>query len=428
MEEVLIPFFHRKKILIENFLSLSLLKGLDYLLPLITVPYLVRVLGPEKFGLVIFAQAFAQYFAMFTDYGFDLSATKEISVNRGNISKVSEIFSTVVSTKILLISIAFFTYMTIVCIFGVFSQYFMLYVISFGAVLGQCLLTRWLFQGMERMKFITLLVVIARMFFVVMTFIYVKGPDNYLLVNLFYSSGMILAGVVGIVVVFAKFDIKFKFSRGTEIIAALKNGYYIFIALMANTLYTTSNIFILGLMTNNTIVGYYGAAEKISKAAQSLFNPVSQTIYPHISNLIQISKDKALVFIRKILIISVAATFVVSLLLLVYAPQIVMLVLGDDYLPSIIVLRIMSFLPFIGCIGNVLGTQLMLNYGMEKIFAKIIVIAGLFNICLAFVLILLYGQNGLASSVIVTEALITLLMFVFLEINKISPRMKWIKQ
>src|SRR5512140_3234133 len=93
---------HERKTVLHNFASLSVLQAITYVLPILILPYLFRIIGPEKFGLIAFAQAFVQYFMILTDYGFSISATKEISLCQHRPSEVSKVFSSVMMVKMAL--------------------------------------------------------------------------------------------------------------------------------------------------------------------------------------------------------------------------------------------------------------------------------------------------------------------------------------
>jgi len=184
---------------------------------------------------------------------------------------------------------------------------------------------------------------------------------------------------------------------------------------VAISLYTTSNTFILGLFTNNTIVGYYAAAEKIIKAIQGLLNPISQTVYPYISKLASESKERALNFIRKLVKIVGGISFVISFSIFIFADFVVNILLGSQYQQSIIVLRILAFLPFIIGLSNIFGIQTMLTFNLKQAFSKILISAGLLNIVLALILAPLYQHIGISIAVLTTEIFVTLSMFFYLK-------------
>jgi polysaccharide transporter, PST family len=402
----------RKK-LTENFISLSILQGLNYILPLVTLPYLVRILGPEKYGLISFAQAFIVYFTVLTDYGFNLSATREISVNRDDRGKVSEIFSSVIIIKTIIGIFSFLILALILAFIPKFTGDWLIYIYSFGMVFCNVLFPVWFFQGMERMKYITILNMVARVIFTVSIFIFIKKESDYLYVPLINSAGYIIAGVLSLGVVFKNFGVKFTFPTTESIKHQLKEGWHIFVSTVSISLYTTSNAFILGLFTNNTIVGYYSAAEKIIRAVENLLTPISRTVYPYISKLVTKSKEKALLFIRKLLKIVSAVTFIISLIIFILAKPIANLLLGSEYQESIIVLRILAFLPFIVSLSNIFAVQGLYSFNLQKVVSKFVVPIAVFHIFLLLVLINFYSLIGVAIAAVITEILITLFSIIY---------------
>jgi len=404
-----------KRRLAENFFSLSALQALNYLLPLITLPYLVRVLGVAKYGLIVFAQAFIGYFQILTDYGFNLSATREISINRDNKEKVSEIFSAVMVIKFCLLLISLLLMSAIVYSFPKFRQDWLLYYLTFGMVLGQVLFPVWFFQGMERMKYITFLNIVAKSIFTVAIFLFVKTASDYLYVPLLSSLGFIVAGILSFWIVFKDFGIQFEIPSLKNLKYQLVEGWYVFTSMVAISLYTTSNAFILGLFTNNTIVGYYSAAERIIRAILGFLGPISQTIYPYLSKLMNVSKEVGISFIRKLTVLIGSLGFVVSLIIFIFADLIVKVILGTQYTQSTIVLRILAFLPFIVGLSNVFGIQTMLTLNYKEPFFKILLAAGTVNMVLAIITVPILKHVGTSLSFLLTEMFVTISMFMFLQ-------------
>jgi len=394
-----------KKILITNFFSLSSAEAANHLLPLITLPYLVRILGPERFGLVAFAQAFIQYFVLLTNYGFNFTATRNVSIHRNNVDKISRIFSSVMFIKLSLLVVSFVILTILVLSIQKFRMYLGLYYCCFGFVIGNVLFPIWLFQGIERMKFIAALNLVAKTIFLVAVFIFVKSKADYLYVPLLTAIGEIIVGILGIGILIKKFHIRIQAVHFSDIVTDLKSGWYVFISTAAINLYTASNTVILGLLTNNTIVGYYSPVEKIIKSCQRLINPVIQSIYPYISRLSSESKSDALRFIKKLIKLLGSVYFILSLVIFIFAKQIIYILLGAQYNQSVVVLRILAFIPLIVGLASIFANFFLLGFGYIKEWSRIIIVCSIVSLLFSYVLVYVLSLSycGSALSWLLTE-------------------------
>lgn len=409
-----------KHTLVSNFFSLTIVQCANYLLPLITLPYLYRILTAERYGLVVFAQACMQYFVILTDYGFSLSATREISTNRTNRAEVSRIFSAVMVTKLALLMLSVLLLIGLVTTIPKLRGDWQIYVFAFGAVIGQTLFPLWFFQGMERMKYIALLNLLARLVFTALIFGVIRQKDDYRLVPLCTSLGFLTMGVIGLSLALIKFRIRLAVPSSMSLIRQIKATHHIFVANIAASLYTTSHVVILGFFTSDAIVGHYAAGEKIVRAVQGLEIPFSQAAYPYISKLAHQSPLAALRFIRKATVPVAALTGLISIGLFVSSSTIARFALGEASQDSARVIRILAFLPLIVGLAIVYANLFLLGFGLAKVWARIILFSGFLSLlgAVLFVGVLKMAYVGLSVNVLLTESLILVLSFLAYRKNR----------
>jgi PST family polysaccharide transporter len=415
----IIQIIESKKVLFKNFTSLSILQISNYIFPLITLPYLVRVLGPEKYGLVNFATAFAAYFTILTDYGFNLSATQEISKNRNDTNRIAEIFSSVFTLKMLFFVISSAIFLIVVLIVPLFHEHLLLFFVTFLSVLGTALFPLWLFQGIEKMNYILIITVSVRLMVTVLIFVIIKNENDFIKFAGLNTSAQFVIGFTGLMIVVNKFQIKYIFPKISLLKLQIKNGWNLFLSTVWINLYTTSNVFILGLFAPATVVGYFAAADKIRMAFQGILSPMSQSVFPYVNNLLTDSYERFISFNKKLFKIALLVGTIISIALFLFAEPLVNIVLGKDYQSSILVLKIIAWLPLIIFLSNVLGIQTMLPMNKHKSFAIILFFAAMINLVLSFILVPKYFEIGTSISVLVTEIFVTMAFFVFIKKNKI---------
>ncbi len=405
----------------KNIISLYLLQISYYVLPLITVPYLVRVLGPEKFGLVAFGQSLITFFVLFVNYGFDLTATREISVKRKSNKDVSVISCSVWIAKLLLGLIGLSVLLLLIRFVPKMNQNSVLLLILFGIAVGNMLFPNWLFLGLERMKAISVINMSMRAVTTAGVFILIRNPDDYLIYAGLLSFQWVFAGILGIVFAIVRLKIRISVPKSHEVTQVLSKGWTLFLSNIAQSIYYSGNSFILGMLTNYTVVGYYSAAEKITLSLLGLFRPVALAVYPRLSRIASSSKNTVLFWSRRLIFVMGGLGLAASLTMFFGAPLIVKIILGSGYGPSIIVLQVLSLLPFIVALSDVLSIQIMLPFSKDKFYTMIRVFTAFLHILLALLLVPRFNEAGMAATLVSSQAFILISTFLCLSYWKLSP-------
>lgn len=386
--------------LLDNFASLTLLQGLQYILPLLTVPYLVRVIGPEKYGLIAFASAFVFYFKMLTDYGFNQSATREIAINRDNQAKVAELFSCVWILQNLLTLVSF-VLLCFIVFYTSFSQDWVIYFFAFGQVVGNSLTPWWFFLGMERMRYVTILNVVSSIIFTLSIFLFIRQASDYLYVPLITSVGSITAGVISLWIVFRDFKLKPILPGIRPIFNAFRDSTQFFLSRASVSVYTTSNTFFLGLFTNPLTVGYYTAAQAVYTAAQGLYQPLVTVLYPHMS------KTANKPFFKNVFKTSVLLNAFFCALLFIFSRQIIVIIFGSNFLESIVVLRIFALALFVVVPSILLGYPFLAALGQAKYANGSVIVGSLFHLTALLVISQTFiSAPAVALLVVATESIV----------------------
>lgn len=409
-----------KRRLFDNIASLYLLQGLNYIIPLAVLPYLVRVLGMETYGLIAFAQSFAQYFNVLTDYGFNYSATRFIAQNKQSSDAISRTFCRVYLVKAALMGLGLVLLLLILAAIPKFRHDAIFFVVSFLAVLGNVLFPTWYFQGMEKMRYISLLTGIPKVLSAVMLFVFVHSAKDGLLALAIQSMGVAIAGVLGFWFSMRDIRIRFEMPSWIELRTTFDEGWHLFVSTAAISLYTNTNVFLVGVLAGNVQAGYFSAAEKLVRAMIGVIGPITQALFPHINSLASRSSEVALAFISRSLTWMAGLTIVPSLMMLLLAKPVTLICFGPTGAGSVVVVRWIALMPFLIAISNVLGTQTMITFGLDRQFSRILIGAGLLNIAMAMPLVKLFAAQGAGASLLITETVVTLTMVFVLRNHDIN--------
>jgi PST family polysaccharide transporter len=379
---------------------------MNYLIPLLLLPYLVRVLGVGQYGLIAFSQSIAQYFIIATDYGFNFSATRQIALHRNEPLEVSRIFCSVMAIKMGLIVTGAAVMGGAVALIPRLHADGAIYLAAYVAVIGSALFPVWLFQGMEQMKYISIITGISKLVAAVLIFLLVHSPHDALRAILLQSSGFLIAGFMGMGIGIRRYVPNLCFPRLVEMITMFKDGKHLFVSTASITLYTNTNTFLVGVISGTVQAGYFSLADRFIRAVTGLVFPVIQATYPRMVRMISDSRDHALAFIRKMIGCVAVIAFASGLAILGLAHPIAYIAFGRNALAVVPLIRMAALFPLVATLSAILGMLVLIPFGFERIQSQMLVSAGVLNVLMASVLIKMHGAFGGMVSMIAIEAVL----------------------
>lgn len=387
-----------------NFMWLSALQVAGYVFPLITMPYLARVIGVEGFGKIAFATAIMIWIQTIADWGFNLTATRDVAQNRDNPKRVSEIFSNVLWARCLLMILSFVILLVLIAAIPKFREEQVVILVTFLMIPGHILFPDWFFQAIEKMKYITLLNVLMKLIFTIAIFIFVKDPDDYILQPLFTSIGYVICGVIALFLIIGKWGIKLQKPSWNLVVKTIKDSTDVFINNLMPNLYNSFSTMLLGFIGGGSAVGILDGGNKFIYAGTQLQTTINRAFYPFLSRKV----EQHSTYVKICLCIS-------SLLCITFflgAPLIVRILLSPEFAGAVSVIRIRSISMIFLTIFSAYGANYLIIKHEESLLRKITMWCSIVGFVISWPLIHYFSYIGAALTVTISTALLATFTFI----------------
>ena len=378
------------KKIINNFGYLSLIQIFNLIFPLIIYPYLIRTVGKENYGIVVFAQSIAIYFSLFVNFGFNIYGTDAIAKCRGSIKRISGVVSAIFTTQV------FFYLISVVLLYLVSLLYddtsSLMLVLASYLCFHEIAVPVWYFQGIQQMRFIAVCNLVAKLTSLIIILFYVKESEDYLMILFAYAMGSILCGSLAFWKIFIKDRVQYRLPSLKILLATSKNSAPLFISHSLGGITAKSNAFLIGNFIGKTALSYYDLAEKLVNMVSLFFANFSNAIFPVMS-----TKGNP-GFVRKAIRIVFITSIIVVILLMILSDYIVTIIGGDEMRNATHYLILMSVSIIFRAIGPIISTSVLVVNNLSHILSRsfIWVFASYFT----GILLLYYLDELFVSSII----------------------------
>lgn len=395
--------------LVENGLWLSMLQVFNTIVPLLTIPYLSKILGADGYGTFAIALNLVMYFQVIVEYGFGMSGARKVAIAKDDI-ELNVLYSSILICRLLLTLFSAVALSVFIYLSGYDYNTILCMLILYVMVIGTAFQLTWIFQGKQNMKPVTLINVFVRSASVIAIFVFVKTAGDIYIYCLIHAVTTCISSGVSHYLARKQYLIKFVSVSWKRIFMELKEGWYLFTSTAMSKIFGSIGITILGFVGTTYEAGIYSAISKIPSVFILFFLPISQTFYPHISQIFSVSEDRAIRRVIKVGLLFTGFFSIVSIFLILFRTQIINIAFGNEYAVHSQLLIPLIIWMMASIINNFLGIQILVASGRQKEYSTSFTISIIFLVLYNFILINKWRLWGIAIASAFSEITLTMLL------------------
>lgn len=413
----IIGFFKNKTV--NNGLWMYALQFFNTIIPIITLPYITRILGKFQYGIFSTSFNIVGYLQVLVEYGFAMSATRKVAIGSKNKAHLSGYFTKILLSRFFLLVISMLLSLVYLYFWKPGLIQIASYWLLFISLIGITFQENWLFQGLQDMKYISIANIIARLITTVLIFGMVKTKKDVLLYCFLYALSPVISNLIGLIILKIKYKLHFVRVSIREVKDELKDGWYVFTTQITGKVFGSVGITFLIFFSNTSEVGIYSAIQKIPNIMILLWMPISQIMYPITSKKMNSSFELGKKFVLKLRRIFVGIFAILATVLSVFSKYIVWIAFGQEYVASYFLLIPLLAWVVISIDNNFWGVQILLGSGHDKEYSICFQINILITIFLNLLFIYIWGSIGASCAPLVSEIILDImLMFVVKRVSK----------
>lgn len=396
------------KTILKNTGYLSIIEIIRLAMPFIALPYIIQTVGAENYGLAVFAQTIISYFSIFINWGLDISAVKDVSINRDNPNELNRIVSSVLGIKLVLFLFSFIALLVCIHFVPFMSNHKTLFIFAFLTCLSEILFPVWFYQGIEKMKYLTLIRTTSILFYTTSIFIFIHKKEDYERIVLLQSLGNIIAGCLSIYLLFVVNRVKLVFPSLFSLKMIFMESFPFFMSRLSVMFNNTMAKTVSGIFFTMEAVAAFDLAQKIATVALVPMQMLNQAVYPHIAKTLNKK------FVLKFLYTNVSLSFIVAAFVFIIAPLAIHVFAKEQLGEAVTLLRILTLWIFFGGVTTYIGAPVLVSFGYPKPFNRSVVLSTITLFILYFICYLLGSLSiYMFSYILVISELVILIYRIF---------------